>query len=39
MDTFKDRGVDMYLAGEPTFALTDLDQTATMSSRIPLTFL
>ena len=39
MDTFKDRGVDMYLAGEPTFALIDLDQTAQMSSRIPLTFL
>jgi predicted RND superfamily exporter protein len=39
MDQFKDRGVDMYLAGEPTFALTDLDQTSLMSRRIPLTFL
>jgi predicted RND superfamily exporter protein len=36
---FEDRGVDIYIAGEPTFALTDLDQTKLMSRRIPLTFL
>ena len=39
MDSYADRGVDMYLAGEPTFALTDLDQTEFLRSRIPLTFL
>src|SRR5688572_15258681 len=37
MDKYADRGVDLYLAGEPTFALTDLDQTELMSRRIPLT--
>src|SRR5262249_50299660 len=35
----RDRGVDLYIAGEPSMALTDLDQTALMSKRIPLTFL
>jgi predicted RND superfamily exporter protein len=39
IDQFKDRGVDMYMAGEPTFALTDLEQTELLSKRIPLTFL
>jgi predicted RND superfamily exporter protein len=39
MDEYRDRGVDLYLAGEPTFALTDLEQTALLSTRIPLTFL
>jgi predicted RND superfamily exporter protein len=39
MDQYRDRGVDLYLAGEPTFALTDLEQTKLLSRRIPLTFL
>jgi uncharacterized protein len=39
MDRYRDRGVDLYLAGEPSMALTDLEQTALLSTRIPLTFL
>jgi hypothetical protein len=39
IDQYADRGVDMYIAGEPTFALTDLEQTEVMTRRIPLTFL
>ncbi len=39
IDQYEDRGVDMYIAGEPTFALTDLEQTQLLSTRIPLTFL
>jgi hypothetical protein len=38
-DSFRDRGVDIYIAGEPTFALTDLEQTELLTSRIPVTFL
>jgi len=38
-EQFQDRGVDLYIAGEPTFALTDLEQTALLTRRIPLTFL
>jgi uncharacterized protein len=36
---FADRPVDIYLAGEPLLALTDLEQTAAISRRIPVTFL
>ena len=39
VDAYRDRGVDCYIAGEPTFALTDLAQTELMTRRIPLTFL
>jgi predicted RND superfamily exporter protein len=38
-DSYRDRGVDCYIAGEPTFALTDLEQTQLLTRRIPLTFL
>jgi predicted RND superfamily exporter protein len=34
-----DAPVDIHLAGEPMLALVDLEQTASMSRRIPITFL
>ena len=39
VDQFHDRGVDIYLAGEPTFALVELEQTSLLTRRIPATFL
>lgn len=36
--SFADRPVDIYLAGEPLLALSDREQTASMSGRIPITF-
>ena len=39
IDQFRDRGVDIYIAGEPTFALTELEQTSVLTRRIPVTFL
>ncbi|HXJ35382.1 MAG TPA: MMPL family transporter [Candidatus Eisenbacteria bacterium] len=38
-EPYHDRGVDVWIAGEPTFALTDLDQSAMLMRRIPVTFL
>lgn len=38
-DAFADRPVDIYLAGEPMLALSDLDQATSMASRIPITFI
>jgi predicted RND superfamily exporter protein len=38
MDEFRDRPVDIYAAGEPMLALSDLGQSAVMGRRIPLVF-
>ncbi|MCW5889659.1 MAG: MMPL family transporter [bacterium] len=37
--TFEGRGVDIYAAGEPIVALTDLGQSALIAKRIPVTFI
>lgn len=37
-DRFADRPVDIYLAGEPLLALSDLEQTSAIAGRIPFTF-
>jgi uncharacterized protein len=39
IETVRDRPVDVYAAGEPIMALTDLGQSAVMARRIPLVFL
>ncbi len=39
MDQFKDRPVKIYAAGEPMLALSDLEQSAQVGTRIPITFL
>jgi predicted RND superfamily exporter protein len=39
MDQFKDRPVKLYAAGEPMLALSDLEQSAQVGRRIPITFL
>jgi uncharacterized protein len=40
MDQFEDRpGVKLYAAGEPMLALSDLEQSAQVGTRIPVTFL
>jgi predicted RND superfamily exporter protein len=39
MQSFKDRGVDLYAAGEPMFAITELEQSDLLQRRIPVTFL
>ena len=36
---FKDKPVDFYFAGEPMFALMDVEQSADVAKRIPFTFL
>lgn len=36
---FRDRGVDIYVAGEPVFALTYLEQSREVARRIPFLFL
>jgi len=38
-DTFANRGVDFYVAGEPMVAFADLGQSALIGRRIPLVFL
>ncbi|MGH7742931.1 MAG: efflux RND transporter permease subunit, partial [Candidatus Eiseniibacteriota bacterium] len=38
-DTFRDRPVDFYFAGEPIVALTDVDQSHEIGMRIPFTFI
>ena len=38
-DTFANRGVDIYVAGEPMVAFTNLGQSAFITRRIPLVFL
>src|SRR5262249_51478192 len=38
VDRFRDRPVDIYVAGEPMLALSDLGQSAVMARRIPLVF-
>ncbi len=38
-DTFSDRPVHIWVAGEPMLALSDLDQSALMAKRIPVTFI
>jgi predicted RND superfamily exporter protein len=38
-EQFRDRGVDFWIAGEPLIAITDLEQSALMQKRIPMTFL
>lgn len=37
-EQFRDRGVDFWIAGEPLIAITDLDQSAMLQRRIPVTF-
>jgi predicted RND superfamily exporter protein len=39
MDQFRDRPVDIYAAGEPMLALSDIGQSALIGRRIPLVFL
>jgi uncharacterized protein len=39
MEPYRERGVDLYLAGEPTYAMTELEQTELLTRRIPVTFL
>src|SRR5262249_7310037 len=39
VEPFRDRPVDFYFAGEPMFAMMDLDQSREVAWRIPLTFL
>jgi hypothetical protein len=39
VDAYRDRPVDFYLAGEPVFAATELEQSREIGWRIPLTFL
>jgi predicted RND superfamily exporter protein len=39
LDGFRDRPVDVYVAGEPMIALSDLGQSAFIARRIPLVFL
>ncbi len=38
-ESFRDRDVDFYIAGEPVIALTDVEQTREMGLRIPFVFL
>lgn len=37
-DQFKDRGVEFYMAGEPMVSFLDIDQSAAVATRIPITF-
>jgi len=39
VEPFRDRPVDFYFAGEPMFAMMDLDQSREIAWRIPFTFL
>src|SRR5262249_28200182 len=39
VDAYRDRPVDFYFAGEPVFAVSELDQSREIGWRIPLTFL
>jgi predicted RND superfamily exporter protein len=38
-DAFRDKPIDFYFAGEPIFALMDVEQSAEVAQKIPLTFL
>jgi len=38
-DGLRDRGIDLYIAGEPAIRLTDVEQSREIAFRLPLTFL